>query len=101
MATYAELIQAPQNIGLQQRVFVATVVAAESIRTENPATANHANRMKWAKAVFTNPSHEADRMMWAVLAANKDAAIGAITGASDASVQTAVNNAIDILADGE
>jgi hypothetical protein len=100
MATYAELIQAPQNVALQQRVFVATVVAAEAVRTESGATPNHANRLKWAKAVFTSPHTEADRMLWAVLAANKDATIAQITGASDTTVQTAVNAAVDVMADG-
>lgn len=100
MATYAELLTASENSTLNQKIRVACIIAAEAIRTENNATANHANRLIWAKAVFANPVAEAQRMLWAVLAQNKDATLAAITGATDAAVQTAVNAAVDVFATG-
>lgn len=100
MATYDELLLAAEDAGLNKHIRVACVIAAEAIRTEVTGTANHANRMLWAKAVFQNPGAEAQRMVWAVLAQNKSATLAAITGASDATVQTAVNAAVDVFAIG-
>jgi hypothetical protein len=100
MATYAELFDLRSNSPLLNRIMVACIVAAETIRGEDGGTANHANRLLWAKAVFANPDAEASRMMMAVLAQNKDATIGQITGATDAAVQTAVDAAIDVFATG-
>lgn len=100
MATYAELLTASENSTLNQKIRVACIIAAEAIRTESGATTNHANRLIWAKAVFANPAAEAQRMLWAVLAQNKDATLAAITGATDAAVQTAVNAAVDVFATG-
>lgn len=100
MATYAELLTASENSTLNQKIRVACIIAAEAIRTESGATTNHANRLVWAKAVFANPNAEAQRMLWAVLAQNKDATLAAITGATDAAVQTAVNAAVDVFATG-
>ncbi|MEO8753124.1 MAG: hypothetical protein ABI624_10640 [Casimicrobiaceae bacterium] len=98
MATYAELLTASGNDMLRQKVRVASVIAAETVRSESNATPNHANRLIWAKAVFANPEAEGVRMIWAVLAQNKSATLAAITGASDATVQTAVDAAVDVFA---
>lgn len=98
MATYAELLTASTNTGLADKVKVACIIAAESVRTESPEGADHDARRRWASAVFANPAAEASRMLWAVLAQNKDATLAQITGASDAAVQTAVNNAVNVFA---
>ena len=98
MATYAELIQASNDGGLNTRIRVACFIAAELIVEEDPATANHAARIAWARNVFANPAQEAMRMAWAVLAQNRNATLAAIIGASDAAVQTAVNNAVNVFA---
>lgn len=100
MATYAELLQASENSTLMGKIRVAVIIAAEAVRVENTGTANHANRLKWAKRAYENPDAEAQRMMRAVLAQNASATLGQITGASDATVQTAVNAAVDVFADG-
>lgn len=100
MATYAELFDLRADSALRNRIAVACVVAAEAIRSEDAATANHANRLLWAKAVFANPVGEAERMLWAVLAANKALSEAQIKGASDAAVQTAVNAAVNVFATG-
>lgn len=60
MATYAELLQAAEHSGLRNKIRVACFVAAEIVRTELNTTANHANRLVWAKRVFENPVAEAD-----------------------------------------
>lgn len=100
MATYAEILQASENDVLRNKVRVACVIAAEVVRTEAPAVANHANRLIWAKSVYISPEAVTQRMLWAVLAQNAAATLAAITGATDAAVQTAVNNAIDVFATG-
>lgn len=101
MATYAELLTLASTASgdtLRNRIRVAVVVAADIVRAEAPATANHANRLVWAKKVLENPDAEAIKMLWAVLAQNRAATVTQITSADDATVQTAVNNAIDLLA---
>ena len=100
MATYEELFGLRNNSALKNKVTSAVVIAAETVMNESAATDNHANRAIWAKAVFANPTAEANRMFWAVLAANNGAAVGAITGASDAAIQTNVDDHIDLFADG-
>ncbi len=100
MATYAELLQASENEALRNKVRVAIVIAAETVRVEAGATVNHANRLLWAKQVYTDPEALTRRMVWAVLGQNASATLAQITGASDATVQTAVNNAVDVFATG-
>ncbi len=100
MATYDELLTANGNQALLNKVRVAVVVAATEIMTEAPATNNHPNRLIWAKTVFANPALAATQMMWPVLAQNKAFTLAQITGADDATVQTAVNAAINVFAQG-
>ena len=100
MATYAELYNLQSDSALKNRVAVACVVAAEAIRGEDDATPNHASRILWAAAVFQNPAQEATRLFWAVLAANKDATVAQITGASDSAIQDNVDAAVDLFATG-
>jgi hypothetical protein len=96
MATYIELLGAYNDSTLRQKIAVACVVAAETIRTEDPGTANHANRVLWAKKVYLSPTKVAEEMIWPVLAQNRAIAVGAITGATDAQIQTAVDAAIAV-----
>ncbi len=98
MATYAELLTASTDATLNDKIRVACVVAAETVRTEAASVANHTERLKWAQKVFLDPSVEALRMTWAVLAQNRAATLAAITGASDAAVQTAVDAAVNVFA---
>lgn len=98
MATYAELLTASANDTLRQKVRVACVIAAEKVRTEATSVTNHTARMAWAKSVYANPEAEGIRMVWAVLAQNSAATYAAIIGASDTTVQTAVDAAVDVFA---
>lgn len=98
MATYDELLTAAQNAALNNRLRVAVIVAAEKVRVEDVATANHAARLAWAKSVFGNPDTEARRMLWAVLAQNRAFTVAQIVGADDTAVQTAVDAAVNVFA---
>ena len=100
MATLAELYDARNNSSLRNKITAAVAIAAEAIRLENVNTANHANRLTWAKQAFTNPAGIAENIMWAVLAANESATAAQIAAVSDASIKTAVNAAVDVFATG-
>lgn len=97
MALYTEILTAARDDTLNQKVRVAVVIAAEVIRTEAAGTANHANRVAWAKTVYQSPEAVAERMIWAVLAQNAAVSLPTILAASDATIQTAVNAAVDAL----
>ena len=100
MATYAEILIAHADNVLLNKVRVATVVAATNVMLEPTETANHANRLLWAKTVFADPAIAGARMMWPVLAQNKAFTLAQITGADDETVQTAVNSAVNVFAQG-
>lgn len=100
MATLAELLTVSTNEILVNKIKVAAVIAAEKVRTEAPTTEKHAERLLWAKSVFENPDLETERMIWAVLAQNWEAPITAIAGADDATVISAVSNAVNVFATG-
>ena len=100
MASYEEIFDLRNYSPLKNKVTTAVLIAAETIINEDPGTTNHANRLTWAKKVFTNPRVEADRMFMAMLAANKDATVSNIQNATDASIQTNVDAHIDLFADG-
>lgn len=100
MATYNELRGLFNHDGLRNKIEVACVIAAEAIRTEDAGTDNHANRLTWAKQAFSNPSSIRDEMLMALLAANKDAAPETITAVSDSTLQTLIDAAVNVFADG-
>lgn len=98
MATYKELFDLSSSDDLRNKVQVACIIAAETVRAESEAVNNHANRLKWAKAVFENPASMAKTMLWAILAGNSSATVSQIVNASDSAIQTKVTAAIDLFA---
>ena len=100
MATYTELRDLFSNSVLLNRIQVGCLIAAEAIRTEDGATENHANRLVWAKEVFTSPKVASEQMLMAVLAANSAATVEQITGSTDETLQTKINAAVNMFADG-
>jgi hypothetical protein len=98
MATYLELFNLRNDSDLQDKVVVAVVIAAEAIRVDGSPPANQAQRLVWAGTAMENPKAEAERMLWAVLAANKDATVATIQAATDAAIQTQVDAAVDLFA---
>jgi uncharacterized membrane protein len=100
MATYIELRQLFGNGDLLNRIEVACIVAAETIQTEDAATVNHANRVLWAASVFSQSRPWAEKMLMALLAANRAATVQDITGATDETLQTLVNNTVNLFATG-
>lgn len=100
MATYEELFSLRNKSELKNKVVAAVIISAEEIMAELDTVPNHTNRLLWAKDVFASPDTEANRMFMAVLAANKDAEIAQILGASDAAIQTNVDDHVDLFATG-
>lgn len=100
MATYTELRNLFNHDGLRNRLEVAIVVAAEAIRNEEPTTDNHANRLLWAQSAFSNVTTQRDKMLMALLAANRELTVEQLTGAADTALQTAVNDVINLFATG-
>ena len=94
MATYNELFTLANDPTLIKKVTIAIAILAESIRLEEPPIT--ARRM-WAVRALNNPDGEARKIMWLLMAQNKDATVAQIEGAPDATIQTAVANAIDLL----
>lgn len=100
MATYSELNTLISDPALSERVGIGLLVAAQTILDELPSVTNHANRLKWAKKVLTDPNGNRDDMLRAVLAANNTLTLAQITSATDAQIQAKIDAAVDIFADG-
>ncbi len=100
MATLTELSSLINDGPLTDKTKSACLVASQAIILESTGTANHVNRLKWAKKVFQDPVSQGTLMLRAVLAANSTATLAQINSAADATIQTAVNNAVDVVADG-
>ena len=97
MATYSELYDLAFYPDLLHRAIVAVVLLAEEVRTEDPATANHAERLALAKRALANPDGIARQLLWIMLAQNKDFTVEQIQAASDTNIQSAVNAAAALL----
>jgi hypothetical protein len=92
MATLTELVTLFNNSTLRNRVTSAAIIKAQV--TIADATAPAA-RKTWVEAALANTSGTVEMLFKYILAANSAAELSAITGAADADVQMAVNNAVD------
>lgn len=106
MATLLEInsVAAGGN-ALADKVKGAILVAAQAIVTESDQTANHANRLAWAKRVFTDPNGNADDVHRAVTvwanAVDTDITPAEMNALDDATVVSYVASVINVFADGE
>ena len=100
MATYEEVFNLGSDSAFSNKVAVACCVAADGIRVEDVATANHANRIIWAKQALENPRTVAQNMHFAILVANKSATVAQIQNATDAAIQANVDACVDVFAQG-
>lgn len=100
MASFAELVTASANAGLIEKIKIATLIAADAITTESTNVAHHSARAQWAVRVFDQPDVEAVKMVWPVVVKNRAFTLAQITGANDASVQSAVDACVNIRAAG-
>lgn len=100
MATLVEITTLINDAPFRDKCKAAGLIAATGIVTELGSVTNHANRLKWAKKMFTDPDAQGFPLARAVIAANNTATLAQISGASDSQIQTAVNAVVDTLADG-
>lgn len=101
MATLVELKTLLTDPVLGDKVQMACIIVAEEIRAEDSGTTNHANRLKWAKAVWRDSGSVRDDMLSALLGQKNDLTLAQITTASDAAIIQAVGDAVNVFADGE
>lgn len=119
MATYAEieqLMRLDEPTGLRNRVAVAALVAADNIRLEPdaPTDATVQARKRYAQSLYRQGFNsnlifrddnsslalqvQFESIYRSVLTANKAATVAQITGATDAGIQTAVDDAVTFFA---
>jgi hypothetical protein len=96
MATYQELFNIKQDTptGLAEKITVGIAVKAHAIAIDPTSTAAENT---WALSALRNPSADYGVVLAYILAANKTATVAQITGADDATVQGAVDSAVDQL----
>ena len=96
MATLMEVYQLYYESNLKNRVEVAIAKAAVDIYKEDPTTANHAERLAWAKIAIQNTKVETERFIWGILADSTIQTVG--NSATDAQIISAVNAIVTVLA---
>ena len=75
MATLQEIYTKLNDSGLRNRVEAACLLEAKAIVTEDAGTANHAERLAWAKRLVAGggaAQDAAQQMMHAMIAASPD-----------------------------
>lgn len=95
MATYNELANIREEAGwgaFQEVVTTACAVKATALLDLPTPTAA---QVDWALAALERPAETAKTIATYVIAANKDASLAAILGATDVLVQTNVDAAVD------
>lgn len=100
MATLSELNGLLNDPILSEKVGGACIKAAVDVKNEDAGTANHANRLKWAKKIFSDTQGERVKVMRYVIAANAGLTLAQINALSDTDIQNHVNASIDVFADG-
>lgn len=98
MATFQEIYALRfQSANLRERTTIATANAAQAVIAENPATANHANRLKWAHYALVKTIEASERMLWPVVTNASIQNSG--DAAPDSDIQWQVNQSVDVMAD--
>ena len=95
MATYQELYDLGSDKPLQDRVAVAVLKAAQIILTTTPIPSP--DRVSWAAMVMSEPVGTGRDVLRLVLAANDSLSVAQIQGASDAAIQTNIDDLVDAL----
>lgn len=90
-----------EGSGFADKIKAACIKTAVSVAFEDPQTANHANRLKWAISSLKDPNGMYLRVLRYVVAANAglDNA-AAILALSDGTIQSHVDASLAVLADG-
>lgn len=101
MATYEEIYKlrvSGNTASISNRCQVAVAKAAYDIMNEDVGTANHANRIIWAKSALADPGPKATEMIWQVLSNATIASSG--ENSTDNDIQFVINGLINNFATG-
>lgn len=96
MATYQELFDIRNDTTLHDKVTIASVIKAQTLLDGTPTQ----DEVDWAMVTLDDPNSRANQIMYYVLAANNAATVAQILAATDAAIQTNVDNAVDALTAG-
>ena len=99
MATLTELFNLWNDSAIQNRITQAGMNIAQEILAEAVIVVNHTNRAKWAVAVMSNPQHWGTILMRVLLAKHNALTVAQITGATDATLTTAIRDVVNVFAD--
>ncbi len=94
MATLSELQDLAHNNDLRGKIERAITIKALAVTKEATPSAG---RLQWGEDALASPDTQIQLMLNYVLAENAAAAIAQITSATDASIQTNVDDAVDAL----
>ena len=94
MATYVELRSLMRDGTLAPKIQVCLAIKAHAIMQE---AAPSPGRLAWADAALPPSQSDAEKMLAYALAANKALTVQQILAASDASLQTVIDAAVDKL----
>lgn len=95
MATYDELVELLSDGPLRRRVAVSLMISAHTVLQGTP----DANDRAFAKRVFESPMDASKPAFRYLLAADNALTVAQIQGATDAALQTRMDEAFPILAD--
>ena len=101
MATYDELLTIATSSGsatLLPRIKVAAQMMAGKIVTEPGATANHVQRLAWARQTFADADAAGKALIWPVLFQAKAFTKAQIEQADESLIQPYVDAAVTALA---
>lgn len=84
---------------LKNRVTMACIVAAKNVFGEDAGTTNHANRLVWAKACFSEPQRIGSEMFRSAVQLMSDPSN--IDSVTDTAIQNGVNGLVDQMANAE
>lgn len=80
---------------LVDKIMAAVLIKAEAVRAETPQPTDYLNRLAWVREAFIDPRKAANNIYGAILAASAEFTPVQITGASDVSIQSAVDVAVE------
>lgn len=92
MATYSELYDLFSNSDLVNKTAVAVIKKAQAILDEASPTVAEVD---WAKEALLNPYGKGEELLRYVLASNSASTVAQILAATDATIQTNVDTAVD------
>jgi hypothetical protein len=100
MATYVELFTLQSDATLLQRVTSALNIASVAIFEEALSVPGHDRRVLFARSITLSTNGTAQAMLKFLLGKFSTLTVAQIQGATDAAIQTSVNDAINLFAVG-